>query len=210
SEMKVVEILRDLLEILEFIHGRGVIHRDIKPSNIIRRHADQKLVLIDFGAVKEIHAQFTEESDQPNTIGIGTKGYMPNEQYAGTPRFSSDIYAVGIVGIQAATGYSPDKLVEDPKTGELLWQDAAAISSELRAILTVMTRYGFQQRYQSASEALRDLYVLLQRYSLTVPGMPDSQDVDLSSAKSSGGDWSDSNSIIEAQTLPWQSSIDTE
>jgi len=208
SEMKVVEIIRDLLEILEFIHYRGVIHRDIKPSNIIRRHSDQRLVLIDFGAVKEIHTQFTEDSDQPNTIGIGTRGYMPNEQYAGSPRPSSDIYAAGIVGIQAATGYSPDKLEEDLKTGELLWQDKTTVSSELKDILTMMTRYGFQQRYQSASEALKDLYVLLQRYSLTVSGMPDGQDNP--SHPSSSEDWSDSHSIIEAQTLPWQSSADTE
>lgn len=209
-EIKVVEILRDLLEILEFIHYRGVIHRDIKPSNVIRRHSDQRLVLIDFGAVKEIHTQFAEDQSQAHTVGIGTRGYMPNEQYAGTPRLSSDIYAVGIVGIQAATGYPPDKLAEDPKTGELLWQDKANISSELQAILTVMTRYGFQHRYQSASEALKDLYVLLQRYSLTVAGLSDSPEVDQSLSDHVEEDWSDDDSVLEASTLPWPSSSDTE
>ena len=57
SELKVLLIVKELLEILDFIHEWGVIHRDIKPSNIIRRHSDQRLVLIDFGAVKEIQAQ---------------------------------------------------------------------------------------------------------------------------------------------------------
>ncbi|MGF1536015.1 MAG: CHASE2 domain-containing protein [Elainellaceae cyanobacterium] len=209
-EVKVVEILRDLLEILEFIHFHGVIHRDIKPSNIIRRNLDQRLVLIDFGAVKEIHTQFADDQSQAHTVGIGTRGYMPSEQYAGTPRPSSDIYAVGIVGIQAATGYPPDKLMEDPKTGELLWQEHANISSELQAILTVMTRYGFQQRYQSASEALKDLYVLLQRYSLTVAGMPGPQSFDQQLDMASEESWADSDSILEESTLPWPSSADTE
>ena len=209
SEMKIVEILRDLLEILEFIHYRGVIHRDIKPSNIIRRHADQRLVLIDFGAVKEIHTQFADDSEQPHTVGIGTRGYMPNEQYAGSPRLSSDIYAVGIVGIQAATGCSPDKLTEDPKTGELIWQDRAVISPELQAILTKMTRYDFQKRYQSASEVLQGLYGLLQRYSMTVAGMQrehDDLELDITSEAWDG----DSSANSEEMTLPWQASADTE
>ena len=54
SEKKVVKLLQDVLEILVFIHENGVIHRDIKPSNLIRRRSDDKIVLIDFGIVKEI------------------------------------------------------------------------------------------------------------------------------------------------------------
>lgn len=46
-------LLEEILDILSFIHAQGVIHRDIKPDNIIRRGSDGKLVLIDFGAVKE-------------------------------------------------------------------------------------------------------------------------------------------------------------
>ncbi|MEO0406503.1 MAG: serine/threonine-protein kinase [Cyanobacteria bacterium P01_A01_bin.135] len=207
-EVKVVEILRDLLEILEFIHYRGVIHRDIKPSNIIRRHTDQRLVLIDFGAVKEIHAQLADDLEQPNTVGIGTRGYMPNEQYAGSPRFSSDIYAVGMIGIQAATGYSPEKLTEDPATGELVWQDKADISPELQAILVKMTRYDFRKRYQSASEAMQHLYGLLKRHAMTVVGMEEGVEGQAEAAGQE--DWDESDSIVEAMTLPWQSSPDTE
>ena len=53
TEIQGVEIVKQLLEILAFVHSHKVIHRDIKPSNIIRREADRKLVLIDFGAVKK-------------------------------------------------------------------------------------------------------------------------------------------------------------
>ncbi|HEY9296053.1 MAG TPA: protein kinase, partial [Phormidium sp.] len=55
TEEKMIALLKELLEILVFVHGQGVIHRDIKPANLIRRYSDNKLVLIDFGSVKEIH-----------------------------------------------------------------------------------------------------------------------------------------------------------
>jgi serine/threonine protein kinase len=47
------------------------------------------------------------------TVAIGSPGYMPAEQQAGKPRFCSDIYAVGMIGIQALTGLHPIDLPED-------------------------------------------------------------------------------------------------
>jgi CHASE2 domain-containing sensor protein len=152
-EPAVIHILHDLLQTLEFVHSHDVIHRDIKPSNIMRRHSDDKLVLIDFGAVKEVTTQLLDHEGQTDfTIGIGTQGYAPNEQCAGRVRFSSDIYALGMIGIKALTGLSPHELQQDSKTGELLWIHKAQISFELAAILNQMVRYDFTQRYQSVSE----------------------------------------------------------
>ena len=54
SEEETVNLLREILEVLAVVHQKNIIHRDIKPSNIMRRNRDKKLVLIDFGAVKEI------------------------------------------------------------------------------------------------------------------------------------------------------------
>ncbi|NEO98035.1 MAG: ABC transporter substrate-binding protein [Symploca sp. SIO2E9] len=53
NEQQVIQLLRQILEILEFVHEQGIIHRDIKPSNLMRRNCDGKIVLIDFGAVKQ-------------------------------------------------------------------------------------------------------------------------------------------------------------
>ena len=106
---------------MEFIHGQGVIHRDIKPDNIIRRKQDGKLVLIDFGAVKQVRMQQVTSVGQVSvTVAIGTPGYMPTEQSSGKPRPSSDIYALGMVGIQAVTGLLPSQLKED-EDGEAIW-----------------------------------------------------------------------------------------
>ncbi|PSR15650.1 serine/threonine protein kinase [filamentous cyanobacterium CCP3] len=161
SETRVVLLLQEVLEILSFVHRQQVIHRDIKPSNLIRRHRDGKLVLIDFGAVKQVTSSplLDAETGATNiTVAIGTHGYMPNEQYAGKPRFSSDVYAVGILGIRALTGLHPQKLEEDPLTSEIAWrQHAPTVSSSLAAVLDKMVRYDFRDRYPTAQEALEAL-----------------------------------------------------
>ncbi|MFM7614103.1 MAG: protein kinase domain-containing protein, partial [Synechococcales cyanobacterium] len=54
NESETIHLIREVLEILEFVHGKSVIHRDIKPSNVIRRRHDDKLVVIDFGNLNKI------------------------------------------------------------------------------------------------------------------------------------------------------------
>jgi serine/threonine protein kinase len=124
DEISTIKIVTDLLQTLTFVHKNNVIHRDIKPSNIIRRHSDGKLVLIDFGAVKEVSTkQLDTQESTAFTIGIGTQGYAPSEQCFGRPHYSSDIYAVGMVGIRALTGIAPRELHRDAD-GEIKWSDA--------------------------------------------------------------------------------------
>ena len=160
EEAEVVQLLIDILEVLDYVHSQGVIHRDLKPSNIRLRN-DKKIVLIDFGAVKEV--SLIEGSNISSTVGIGTKGYRPSEQAGGRPRFASDIYSVGMIAIQALTGISPRDLDEDHSTGEVLWKHHVNISNDLEEILTRMVRYHFSLRYQSAIEVLSDLNRLQNR-----------------------------------------------
>jgi serine/threonine-protein kinase len=177
TEAHVVAFLGDLLGILAFVHSHGVIHRDIKPSNLIRRASDRRIVLIDFGAVKQVSAQATAlRSGHSHTISIGTQGYMPSEQVAGRPQFSSDIYAVGILGIQALTGYPPTELHPDPHSGELEWQHyAPQAHPALLDVLDVMVRYDFRTRYTTAAEALAALRKLPPALSRYVPAAPTPQ-----------------------------------
>ena len=157
TELEVIHLLQDLLSVLEFVHQQQVVHRDIKPSNLIRQQSDRRLILIDFGAVKQIGAQVIDEREVSITIAVGSSGYMPNEQLAGKPRFSSDIYAVGMMAIQCLTGIYPKKLREDPKTSEIIWRDQVQVSAEFANVLDTMVRYDFRQRYESATEALEAL-----------------------------------------------------
>lgn len=155
-EEQVVELLKGILEVLNFIHQHGVIHRDIKPSNIIRRQLDNQVVLIDFGAVKQMQPQ--DQIDQESyTVAVGTRGYAPSEQYAGHPSFGSDIYAVGMIGIQALTGIPPHQLPFSQETGNLSWRNLAHVSEEFAQILDQMVRYHFAERYQSIPVVLEEL-----------------------------------------------------
>ncbi|MEI6368984.1 MAG: protein kinase [Nostocales cyanobacterium ELA608] len=61
SEADVIQLLIEILEALEFVHKYKVIHRDIKPDNIRRRHLDNTIFLIDFGAVKEVRTQLVNK-----------------------------------------------------------------------------------------------------------------------------------------------------
>ncbi len=158
KEDQVIQLLQQVLGILEFIHGHKVIHRDIKPENIIRRQQDGKLVLIDFGAVKQVQTQLLSAPGRTETtIAIGTPGYMSTEQGRGKPRPNSDIYSLGVISIQALTGLHPRQLEEDQNTGEILWQHLANVSPELASILSKMVLHHFRERYQSATEVLEEL-----------------------------------------------------
>ncbi len=172
SEAYVIKLLQDILEVLDFVHQQNLIHRDLKTSNIRRRQADGKIVLIDFGAVKEVTTQVINPQGQVSfPTRIGSPGYMPSEQEKGDPKLSSDIYAVGIIAIQALTGINPDPrfgggLPTDSKTGEIVWRDAYGgklrthVSPKLANIIDKMVRYDYRQRYQSADEVLQALKTL--------------------------------------------------
>ena len=171
SESRVLQLLIEVLGILEFVHSHGLIHRDIKPSNLIRRQQDGKLVLIDFGSVKQTWMQVVTAQGQtsatfaigiPATIAVGTPGYMPSEQERGRPRLNSDIYALGMIGIQALTGLNPGQLSEDTDTGEIIWQHQTLFNPRLASVLDKMVCYYFKDRYQSATEVLQALQPLAQ------------------------------------------------
>ncbi|BAZ39222.1 serine/threonine protein kinase [Calothrix sp. NIES-4101] len=124
TENEVQELLANLLPILDFIHGKRIIHRDIKPDNIIVRHQDNKPVLIDFGAVRELMGTvINSQGSTKSSIVIGTPGYMPSEQAAGRPIYSSDLYSLGMTAIYLLTGKQPQELETNPQTGEVVWQE---------------------------------------------------------------------------------------
>ncbi|MEA5617480.1 protein kinase [Cronbergia sp. UHCC 0137] len=153
SESEVIQLLIEILEVLEFVHQHKVIHRDIKPTNIRRRTSDNKIVLIDFGAVKQVSTQVVNGQLQ-FTLIIRTPGYAPSEQKDGNPQFSSDVYAVGIIAIEALTGLSPLNLKKDVNT-EIIWRKDANVSPKLAAVLDKMVRHNYRHRYSTAKEALQ-------------------------------------------------------
>jgi serine/threonine protein kinase len=160
SEVQVIRFLLEVLPIIEFVHSQNVIHRDIKPDNIIRRDRDGHLVLIDFGAVRQVQADLTASNPALAATIVGTYGYMPTEQAYGHPKLNSDLYALGMICIQALTGLMLTELQVNNETGELEWAESVPISQGLATILSTMTRNHSKDRYVNATEALAALHDL--------------------------------------------------
>ncbi|WP_247215512.1 protein kinase [Synechococcus sp. C9] len=163
---RVIQLIQEILNILAFVHHHQVIHRDLKPDNIIRRRRDRKLVLIDFGSVKQCRGA----NQKQETIAVGTRGYAPSEQYAGRPRFSSDIYAVGIIAIQALTGLPPSQWQAQDGTGQLRWRDHRPdVPADLAQVLDKMVCEQTWERYAKTSDVLKALE------QVSIPDTPDTE-----------------------------------
>jgi len=158
SEGYVQDFLLNFLPVLDYVHSKRIIHRDIKPDNIIIRHADQKPVLIDFGAVKEAMSTSLVTGNLVSTITIGTPGFMPSEQAAGRPVYSSDLYATGLTAIYLLTGKQPQSIETDYASGEVLWQQyAPRVNPDLAAILTKAIAPHARDRYGTSQEIIQAL-----------------------------------------------------
>lgn len=158
SERDVRTFFAEILPLLTYIHEHRVIHRDIKPPNLMRCRTTGRLVLLDFGAVKECVVVDQEDTYRATTTHfVGTMGFAPPEQLALRATYATDIYAVGVTGLFLLTGKSPAKLGTDPATGELLWHDRVSVSAPLRRVLQGMVSVSLRDRYNSAQEVLQML-----------------------------------------------------
>ena len=162
GELTIRKFLEEITPVIKYIHSQKIIHRDIKPGNILRRKKDNKLVLIDFGAVKdEVNSQLEKLSEKTkfSNFAVGTKGYAPPEQVAMRPIYSSDIYALGATCIYLLTAKSPRKFDIDQKTGNMLWQTEVNISNFLKNILEKMLNVDTRERFQSIDELINALEI---------------------------------------------------
>lgn len=160
SEAGVKQFLSEMLGILQYLHNQQVIHRDIKPNNLIRRAEDGRLVLIDFGAVKnQVTQSFGGQNEQTalTAFAIGTAGFAPPEQIAMRPVYASDIYAVGITCLYLLTGKSPKDFDYHPSTGEMLWEREVHLGQHMISVVKKMLEASVRHRYQSATDVLKAL-----------------------------------------------------
>lgn len=156
---EIENMLLDLLPVLQYIHDRQVVHRDIKPENILRRKEDGQYVLIDFGVAKQLTTSVLVKTGTK----IGTEGYAPIEQLRGGKAYpASDLYSLGVTCIHLLTDTIPDELY-DPMNGRWLWREdlmkkGKTIGQRVGKVLDKLLKEWVSDRYQSAEEAIADLY----------------------------------------------------
>lgn len=168
SETEIREVLLKLLCVIKFIHDRGVVHRDIKPQNIMRRTpqrnskrgSDGDLVLIDFGASKQLTATVRAK---PGTT-IGTHGYSPLEQMQNGEAYpASDLYGLGATCFHLLTNVPPSTLWAENGYGWVTsWRQylKSPISDELASVIDKLLSKNIKERYQLADEVIKDLTYL--------------------------------------------------
>ena len=147
SELRLSRLLQEVLAVLVFAHRQGVIHQDLQPASLIRRQSDGRLELINW---------LTMPSGRFTSVPI--LAYVPPEQRQGNPLFNSDLYALGVIAIQALTGVAPENLPDllRPEGGQD-WPDRCQVSPKLAEVINRMTELDFRHRYQSAQEVLQHL-----------------------------------------------------
>src|SRR5207248_4117852 len=142
SEARVVA--RQLLNILRYLHERGIVHRDIKPANVLRR-PDGTLALVDFGAARAV------EGVTHGATLVGTFGYMPPEQLGGTVDATADLYALGATLVHLVGRKAPEDILGPDLELRL---DHLNVSRGFRAFLGRLTARKRSSRPASAIEAL--------------------------------------------------------
>jgi len=158
AQASAIAWLKQLTDILAQVHQQEMVHRDIKPSNIMLRPTGQ-LVLIDFGAVREITETYLQKQER-NATGtvIISAGYTPPEQAEGHAVAQSDFFALGRTFVYLVTGKHPNDFEKNPRTGKLQWRDSAPhISRELADLIDYLMATFPGKRPQTPQMILRCL-----------------------------------------------------
>lgn len=167
----ILNISIQVADALDDAHARGVVHRDIKTSNIMLTRREQVKVL-DFGLAKMSSPAVSELTDVPTAVKtspglvMGTVQYMSPEQAIGqTIDARSDIWSVGVVIYEMATGRKPFTGTTTTDTIEKIRHaqpEAIArfnyeVPTELERIVRKCLEKDRDYRYQSARELMIDL-----------------------------------------------------
>jgi hypothetical protein len=130
-------LLSPLLDALALIHADHCYHRDIAPDNILLLGAEQRPLLLDFGAARRVIGDAT----QALTV-ILKPGYAPIEQYAEVPSLKqgpwTDVYALSAVLYMAITGRAPVVAVGRMMNDEVVPLTTAAAGRYSHAFLAAI------------------------------------------------------------------------
>jgi serine/threonine-protein kinase len=140
----VLELAKQMAEILTFLHSKQIIHRDFTPDNLIMQE-NGKLKLIDFNVARE----WDKDDGKTGTI-VGKHAYVPPEQFRGKPCEASDIYALGATLFYLTTGEDPEPISQSSL--EQVNNQENESWTKLNSIIQACTAMSLKTRLANASE----------------------------------------------------------
>ena len=156
DERRAIDWLKQLTTILERLHSNNFIHRDIKPSNIMYRNSDNRIFLIDLGAVRLIN----QNIDEQTTTTIGSFPYMAPEQYKGKADFKSDFYALGRTFVHLLTNKNPSQIEQDTQE-KLLWlTESTPVSDRFATLIDSLLERKPDKRPKNTTDILKRIQVI--------------------------------------------------
>ncbi|MGH2414832.1 MAG: serine/threonine protein kinase, partial [Microcystaceae cyanobacterium] len=153
-----IEWMIQICEILDYLHSLKppLVHRDVKPANLMLRSLDRRIMLLDFGAVKEIGT--------PPGTRIGAEGYSSPEQSRGKPCPQSDLYAIGPTLIFLLTAENPLKYCRWGTGFNFDVSSLTIITPQLRQVIEKTCQPKWRDRYQTAQALSQALTTCLKSY----------------------------------------------
>ncbi|MEH1943831.1 MAG: serine/threonine-protein kinase [Nostoc sp.] len=174
SQEQAIDWLKQLVEILDLVHGKQYLHRDIKPSNIMIRSPIEKssgnLVLIDFGTASEITKTSQDQlSNGDKMTALMSSGYSAPEQMNAQAVPQSDFFALGRTFVFLLTGYHPLDMY-DMQHNLLHWQNHAIhISPLVLNLIDWLTAPDIEKRPANTQKILQCLEEIEIQLTETTP-----------------------------------------
>jgi len=147
----VLDLAKQMAEILTFLHSKQIIHRDFTPDNLIMQESG-RLKLIDFNVARE----WDKDDGKTGTI-VGKHAYVPPEQFRGKPCEASDIYALGATLFYLTTGEDPEPISQSSL--EQVNNQESSSWTKLSTIIKACTAMSLKTRLANATELSKALNI---------------------------------------------------
>ena len=162
-EPEVRRLLTEVLSCLEVLQHHGVVHQNLHPNNLIRHQKDGHLVVVDFSLAQERNTPKTEANGNGTShISKSHSSYLPQVSNQQNPDFNVDHFALGMIGLQFATGLSTEALPQLRQSDflaqcRLQLDECSTLSEETKAILVGMVSRRRNPEFSQAKTILAQL-----------------------------------------------------
>ena len=168
-EPEVRRLLTEVLSCLEILQHHGIVHQNLHPNNLIRHQTDDHLVVVDFSLAQEGGGGAPKVNGNGNGNSVAPvaeplSSYLPQVSYRHDPHFNADHFALGMIGLQFATGLTSEALPQRHQPDfleqfRLQLDECSTLSEATKKILVGMVSRQKKPEFSQAKAILAQLVV---------------------------------------------------